>query len=145
MPDIRFIGLNQAEQGAQMRRLCQRLESLTGEGKRVIVVAGDATAARWFDERLWTYDDSSFIPHARVAETVPSPLNRLIIVEGEVPHYRCDVVVNLATPPLIPAQLSAGQLVFEVFRQDTEEGQESGRKKWAMYKEAGQNPTKGAL
>ena len=145
MPDIHFIGLIQAEQGAQIRRLCQRIEALTEEGKRVVVIAGDDTAARWFGERLWTYDDSSFVPHARVSETVPSPLNRLVIIHGDAQNYTGDVLVNLAAKPLLPELLKSGQLVFEVFRQDTEDGQESGRKKWSTYKDAGQNPTKGTL
>lgn len=145
MADIRFVGLTQAEQGAQIRRLCRQLGTLTEAGKKVLVVAGDEAAGRWFEERLWTYDEASFLPHARVAEAIPSPLNRLVIVDREQGRYRGDVLVNLSAEPLAPAQLDSGQLVFEVFRQDTEEGQEHGRHKWSTYKEAGQSPTRDKL
>ncbi len=145
MPDIRFVGLTQADQSAQIRRLCQQLEALTEEGKRVVVVAGDEAAARWFDERLWTFDEASFLPHARISETVPSPLNRAVVVEREAGHYRGDVLVNLSADPLLPEQLDSSQLVFEIFRQDSEEGQEHGRHKWSTYKDAGRSPTKEKL
>ncbi len=145
MPDIRFVGLTQATQAAQLRRLCLRLEALTEEGKKVVVFASDDKAARWFEERLWTYEDSSFLPHARVSEKVPSPLNRVVIVDREAGHYRADVLVNLSPDPLAPIQLDSSELVFEIFRQDTELGQEQGRKKWSVYKDAGRATTKDSL
>jgi DNA polymerase III subunit chi len=145
MPDIRFVGLTQATQEAQIRRLCLRLETLTEEGKKVVVFASDDKAARWFEERLWTYEESSFLPHARVSETVPSPLNRVVIVDREAGSYRGDILVNLSHEPLAPVQLDSCELVFEIFRQDTEQGQEHGRKKWSTYKDAGRTATKEQL
>jgi DNA polymerase IIIc chi subunit len=145
MPDIRFVGLTQATQEAQILRLCLRLEALTEEGKKVVVFASDDKASRWFEERLWTYEDSSFLPHARVAEKIPSPLNRVVIVDREAGHYRGDVLVNLSPEPLAPIQLDSSELVFEIFRQDTELGQEHGRTKWSAYKDAGRTATKEQL
>jgi DNA polymerase-3 subunit chi len=145
MAVIRFVGLSQADQKVVMGRLCGHLSKVVAEGRTVVVLTPDAALARWMDERLWDFDEASFVPHSRVEETVPSPLNRVLITHRDRGTWRGDILVNFGPTPLTAEQLAGASQTYEIFRTDTEEGQASGRARWSAYKAAGENPTKESI
>jgi DNA polymerase-3 subunit chi len=79
---------------SQRQLLCRWVERFYEEGKRIQVLAGSSMAAQQLDQLLWTFSQSSFIPH-RILTTgatasVPEPV---LITVGEVFLEQCQVLV----------------------------------------------------
>lgn len=60
---VEFINLRQA--GSDALGAAARLAAYHhGRGRRVLILARDASEAGEMDRRLWTFDEASFVPHA---------------------------------------------------------------------------------
>lgn len=145
MADIRFVGLTQADQKTLMGRLCRRLQEAAQERSKTVVLTPDEALAEWFDERLWDFDEGSFLPHQRIGDTIPSPLNSVLVTHRDRDRWRADIFVNFGPEALSTEQLEQTTTVYEIFRMDTPDGQQSGRLRWSAYKTAGQEPVKETL
>ena len=140
-----FAGLQRASQKQQMHRLCKLLESRMAEGKTVAVLVPDETWARRFSELLWTFDESSFVPHGISLETA-SPMDRLLLISSHPSGIAADVLVNFCTQPVNEEQLDLdSREVFELFQQDQGDGRTVGKNKWDWYRERGITPEKEIL
>jgi DNA polymerase-3 subunit chi len=60
---VEFVNLRQA--GQSLMQAVARLAAWHhGQGRRVLILAGDELQAQEADRMLWTYDPASFLPHA---------------------------------------------------------------------------------
>lgn len=60
---VEFINLSQA--GGDGLSAAARLAAYHyGQGRKLLIVAQDQAEAQNMDERLWTYEQNSFVPHA---------------------------------------------------------------------------------
>ena len=51
---------------------CRLVEKVCQRGHHVLVVTASDTAARRFDDLLWTFRDESFVPHRRIGASDPA-------------------------------------------------------------------------
>ena len=105
MTEIRFYHLEQ-------RRIDQALppllERALEEGRRVLVRASSDEMVAALNERLWTYDESSFLPHGAAGDG--DPMEQPIFLTSELENP------NAATMPvqLSGAEASAADDAFDL-------------------------------
>ena len=73
--------------------LCRLVETLYLAGRRVVVFFGDAKRAAILDDYLWTFSQSSFVPHAPWDGATPVE-EPVAVVSGELVNAnRADTLV----------------------------------------------------
>ena len=65
------------------------LEHALGEGRRVLVRAASDEMVAALNERLWTYDDASFLPHGAAGDGDPMTQPVFLTDRTREPQ-RCD-------------------------------------------------------
>ena len=69
MSEVRFHHLERRRVDEALPRI---LERALEEGRRVLVRASSEEMAAALNERLWTYDDASFLPHGAAGDGDPA-------------------------------------------------------------------------
>jgi DNA polymerase-3 subunit chi len=73
-----------------------------GQGRRVLVLAGDEMQVQELDELLWTYDPASFVPHALAGGPDQAREPVLIASQPQNPHAAQVQVLTGPQQPLAP-------------------------------------------
>lgn len=79
----------------EMNSLCEFIEALYRDKKRIIIFAPDETFAKALDEALWQFKEASFIPHNLEGEG-PTPPPPVHIVYQKLPNARFTHLINLS-------------------------------------------------
>ena len=79
MSEVRFHHLERRRIDQALPRL---LEQALEEGRRVVVRASSDEMVSALNERLWTYDDASFLPHGAAGDG--DPMTQPIFLTSEV-------------------------------------------------------------
>jgi len=69
------------------------LERAYREGKRIVVRTASDEMAAALDDRLWTYDDASFLPHGAKGEGDPLSQPIFITPGGDNPNAATELVL----------------------------------------------------
>ncbi len=98
-PRIDFYKLSSRNRTGINRFCCQLTEKVVNMGHSVFIRTRDERETQLLDDMLWTYSDSSFLPHARLGDNAdqeaaviighsasPSPGYLLINLSGERPE-----------------------------------------------------------
>jgi len=114
---------------------CRLLRKACRQGARVAVTAPSAVLAA-LDERLWTFEAQSFVPHlrwspARSAQAARTPI---WLIEGAPPPASPPVLVNLGAAPVAAAE--AFERIIEIVSDDDED-RRAGRARWRAYEALG--------
>jgi DNA polymerase-3 subunit chi len=111
------------------------LERSLQRGWRVIVQAGSEERVEALDAFLWTYDDSSFLPHASWREPDPAEQPILLTVAADNPN-RANVrfLVDGADLPLDAGDYDRLVLLFDG---DDEDATAAARVRWSQARDAG--------
>src|SRR5262245_54984926 len=72
---------------------CRLAEEAYLHSQRVFIHTDSEGLARQLDERLWTFHDTSFVPHALAGRGADLPV---VIGHGERPAGGCDLLINIA-------------------------------------------------
>ena len=83
MTEVRFYHLEQRRVDQALPRL---LERALEEGRRVLVRASSDEMVAALNERLWTYDDASFLPHGAAGDGDPMTQPIFLTSELENPN-----------------------------------------------------------
>ena len=117
---------------------CRLAAKAWGLGHAIFVHALDDAHARALDERLWTWQQGSFVPHAlagaapELPADVPAPV--LIGWGGEPPADHWDLLINLQ--PGVPAFFSRYQRVAELVAR-SKDARQRGRERYQFYRDRG--------
>jgi DNA polymerase III subunit chi len=118
--------------------LCRWTERFYMEKKRVQIVVDSIVAAQFIDQLLWTFSQSSFIPHVIFAPGGTPPAEPVLITPGEVQVAGFEAVICDC-----PAGLQfIGRFetaVHFILRDDTERRRQS-RVLWQNARDQGLNP-----
>ena len=97
MTDIDFYILSAQQAEQRLDFACRLIEKAYRSRCKVYVHFDDAAQAKMFDELLWSYRDSSFIPNGVVGSDDLEENCPVHLGYGDLqpPHF--DVMVNLAT------------------------------------------------
>ena len=105
-------------------------------GQRVLVWHSEREELTRFDELLWTFTDTSFVPHEWLGEGRDAPV---LLSAGEPPSGPVGVLINLAGSPELPPCAAAAGRIVEII--DAEPAhREAGRARFRAYRQLGCEP-----
>lgn len=121
--------------------VCRLLRKAYRQGRQV-VVTGDAALLDRLDTQLWIFEQTEFVPHARLRAGAqpPAALRRtpIWLADDATQGPGRDVLVNLG--PGWPPAFGDFVRVVEVVGDDSDDTV-SGRERWRRYRSAGAEPT----
>ena len=134
MGEVRFHHL-------ERRRVDQALPALLerayDEGRRVVVRASSQEMVEALNNRLWTYDDASFLPHGAAGDG--DPMTEPIFLTAKVENPNAATVLVL----LSGAETSPDDEVFDqvvrLFDGRDEEALAEARREWKRLKDEGRS------
>lgn len=136
MTQIDFYVLGSSGNDARLLLACRIAEKARQQDDQVFINCASNDEARKLDELLWTFSQSSFIPHritgANDRDDGPEPV---LIGHGAAPNLETwDFMINLADR--VPEFFSRYRRVAELV--DAEENRrEQGRERYRYYRDRG--------
>jgi DNA polymerase-3 subunit chi len=111
------------------------LERMYAEGRRIVVRAPSDEVVEALNDRLWTYNDASFLPHGAAGDG--SPATQPIFLTGKVENPNAaTVLVVLAGAQTGPDDPSFDS-VIRLFDGRDEEAIGEARREWKRIKDEG--------
>jgi DNA polymerase-3 subunit chi len=135
MKNIYFVETTAAE---QREFLCRWTERFYMEKKRVQIVVDSMAAAQLIDQLLWTFSQSSFIPHVILSPGAAPPAEPVLIMPGAFRAAGFDAVI-CDCPADIEFMMRFDTAVHFILRDDSERRQQS-RVLWQRARDLGLNP-----
>jgi DNA polymerase III subunit chi len=130
--EIRFYHLEQRRVDQALPPLLERgLE----EGRRVLVRASSDEMVAALNERLWTYDDSSFLPHGAAGDG--DPMTQPIFLTSAVENPNAATMLVQLSGAEASAADDAFELVVLMFDGRDEAALAHARAEWRRLKDEG--------
>jgi DNA polymerase III subunit chi len=111
------------------------LERAREEGRRVVVRASSDEMAAALNERLWTYDDSSFLPHGAAGDGDPTTQPVFLTCEAGNPNA-ATMLVRLSGAEASETD-DAFDLIILLFDGRDEAALGEARREWRRLKDEG--------
>ena len=122
-------------QSKQLNTACKLAAKASHQGHHVFIHADDEAQAQQLDKLLWTFNQTSFIPHSlATAGTDIKAYDKVIIGHDHDPEFKHDVMINLAST--IPEFFSRFERVAEIVSGDEEQRQQA-RQRFKFYRDRG--------
>ena len=103
----------------------------------LLIVDSDEARLTLLDERLWSFDATSFVPHDKIASSAVTSSIAPVMLTDSMPAGFDGVVLNLAPTPLVfTDNASDPERVLEIIASD-DISKAQGREKYKHYKQAG--------
>lgn len=141
MPRVDFYILPDRQRQAIEFTACRLADKAYRADHRVFVRVSSPAEAREFDERLWTFRDGSFVPHAVAGEPAAgaqAERHAVLIGWTDGPATHRDLLINLTAE--VPQDFERFERIVEVVDAD-EERRRQGRQRFRDYRERGFEPT----
>ena len=132
MSEVRFHHLERRRVDEALPRI---LERALEEGRRVLVRASSEEMAAALNERLWTYDDASFLPHGAAGDGDPATQPIFLTCEVENPNA-ATMLVRLSGTEAARSD-EAFELALLVFDGRDEASLADARAEWRRLKDEG--------
>src|SRR5271154_2794566 len=130
--EVRFHHLERRRVDEALPRI---LERALEEGRRVLVRASSEEMAAALNERLWTYDDASFLPHGAAGDGDPETQPIFLTCEVENPNA-ATMLVRLSGAEAAKSD-EAFELALLVFDGRDEASLAQARAEWRRLKDEG--------
>ena len=114
-------------------RVCELVERTWQAGREVYIHCLDEDMAQSLDELLWTFHDTSFVPHA-LAGTQASTRVKVVLGTSATAPAGMDTLINLHVE--VPEFFSQFEQVFETTGHDPHTRQ-LARERYRFYKDRG--------
>jgi DNA polymerase-3 subunit chi len=117
----------------KQRFACRLAAKAFGAGNKLVVYSPDAERLRAFDQALWTYQATGFVPHCLVESPLAAETPVILATSGDaLPHH--DVLLNLSDewPPFF----ATFERVLEIVSTDDAD-KERARERYVFYKKRG--------
>ena len=111
------------------------LEEAYDEGRRVIVRAASQEVVEVLNERLWTYDDASFLPHGAIGDG--DPMSHPIFLTAKVENPSAANTLVLLAGALTSPGDEAFDRVMRLFDGRDGEAIAEARREWKRLKDEG--------
>ncbi len=138
MTDIDFYILSAQEPQQRLEFACRLVDKAYRSRCKILVQLSNQAQAEAFDELLWAFRETSFIPHTLLTDLQTEnteencPVHIAYNDEQKPPHF--DVLINLADE--IPATFARYKRVLEIVIQQ-DEVLANTRNHYRFYKERG--------
>jgi len=130
--EVRFHHLERRRVDQALPRL---LEEAYQSGKRAIVRAPSDELAAALNDRLWTYDDASFLPHGGAGDGDPSSQPIFLTAKTGNPNG-ASILVLLSGAETSPSDANFGDVIVLFDGRDPESVAEA-RERWRRLKNEG--------
>jgi len=132
---IDFYVQNQANQIAYERLICKITEKAWQNQHEIFLLCSNTEQLNRFDELLWTFSATSFIPHSPICDGDGDGDGKVVILSSERKTLRNhEVLINLTTD--VPEH--AGKFIRVIESTGYNEAmREDARKKYKYYKDRG--------
>ena len=137
MTRVDFYILEDARDQARERFACRLIDKAFRLKNRVYVHAGSDAAAQRLDALLWTWSDSSFVPHLIDAPGLDPELagaTPVRIGAGDEPGFEAELLVNLGDE--VPGFFSRFDRVAEIVSADAG-ARAAMRERYRYYRDRG--------
>lgn len=134
MTRVDFYILPDADEDRRQVYLCRLVDKAYRLGHRVWIHVPEATRAAALDDRLWSFNQGSFLPHERAGAEDADPDCPVVLAEAGEPGDARELLVNEDAE--VPAFFTRFERVAEVINQD-EETRRRGRERYAFYRDGG--------
>jgi DNA polymerase-3 subunit chi len=132
MPNIDFYLLNTSDKEEVYRFLCRLVDKAYQHQQHAYIHASSLEEAQRLDDLLWTFRDTSFIPH-QIGETVTMQLPVFVTIAVDKPKLiNNDILFNLTHE--VPYFFSEFSRIIEVISEEKTDKTQA-RKKYKIYKE----------
>ena len=125
------------EGGKREHFACALIQKVWKQGNNIFINTRSETAATAFDDLLWTFKDTSFLPHCLVsdndAENVPIVIGPCNTMGNQIPDHT-PIMINLADR--IPQESGKIERILEIVAGSESERQQA-RKRYAEYRDQG--------
>jgi DNA polymerase-3 subunit chi len=111
------------------------LERALEEGRRVVVRASSEEMVAALNDRLWTYDDASFLPHGAAGDGDPASHPVFLTARAENPNGATTLVL-LSGAEASPADEAFDEVVL-MFDGRDEQAIAEARREWKRLKDEG--------
>lgn len=131
-----FYILSSEADRARLTFACRIAEKAVLKQHNVLIHTGADHEAQELDELLWTFSQSSFVPHRIVRDGEPALASEPVLIGAgaELRSDRCDMLINLADE--VPEFFSRYERVAEVI--DGDPGRRNaGRQRFRYYRDRG--------
>jgi DNA polymerase III subunit chi len=132
---VKEVRFHHLERWRVDQALPELLERALKEGRRVLVRAASDEMVAALNERLWTYDDASFLPHGAAGDGDPMTQPIFLTDKAENPNA-ATMLVRLSGAEASPAD-AAFELVILMFDGRDEAALAHARGEWRRLKEEG--------
>ncbi|MBT5050578.1 MAG: DNA polymerase III subunit chi [Rhodospirillaceae bacterium] len=133
MTDIGFYHLTRTP---LERALPKLLEKVLGAGKRAVIRAGSAERVAFLDSALWTYEQSSFLPHGTAQNGHAADQPIWLTAEDDGPN---DPQILILTDGVTAADMEGFERCLEMFDGRDQVAVEAARSRWRDYTASGHN------
>ena len=131
MTRVDFYVFESGNEDSFARFICRLTEKAWRKGNRIFMHCPDRHVATRFDDLLWTYRDTSFLPHAVVPCEEEVPVG---IGTSDDPPPGFDLLINLTTS--VPDFFSRFERVVETTG-ITDQQREEARERYRFYQQRG--------
>ena len=132
MSEFRFLH-------CERRRVDQALPDLLArfclDGRRTIVRAPSAEMVQALNDRLWTFDDASFLPHGAAGDG--DPASQPVFLTERVGNPNAAVALILLSGAETSPEDEAFETTFRLFDGRDEDALAEARREWKRLKDAG--------
>ena len=136
---VDFYVLAEASATARLKVACRIAEKAYLASQTVLVWHTDRGELETLDELLWTFADTSFVPHEWLGAGGPAGAEAPVLLGMEPPNAPMDVLINLdfsAEPPPFLAQVAR---VAEIVDGEPSR-RDAGRARFKAYRQKGLSP-----
>ena len=131
MPQVDFYILS--ERHSSERFLCQLTSKIWQQGHKVYIHTNHQEQAQQLNERLWTFSDISFLPHA-LSEPDGNPDTPITIGWNDAVSEDQDVLINLNK--IVPGFAEGFSRIVEIVASD-EATKQNARTHFREYRQRG--------
>jgi len=130
---IDFYVLDDPNERQHRHLVCRLAEKAWREGRTIHIRCDAADSVTYFDDLLWTYKDTAFLPHAKLDSTEAVGVSVTLGHGGQTPDT-ADVLINLGDD--VPDYFSRFERVMETTGSDAH-GRTAARERYRFYQERG--------
>ena len=132
-PRVDFYLLSRHTEDGKLRAACRLCHKIYTLGHTALIQAADLAQAETLDDLMWTFDQSSFIPHALNDKAI-QPDTPIVIGYLQPTSNQENVLVSLLDE--VPDYFDQYSRIAE-FVDDTDEDKSKARDRFRVYRERG--------
>ena len=138
MSQVDFYLISNRVKDGKLKMACRLSNKIVRLGEKIFVYTEDDSISRSLDRLMWTYSDTSFIPHEYCQEEdetvslLPSP----VTISHHRPSSRLDATVLISLSPNRPDFCDRFERVVEIVDAE-EEDKIAARQRFKAYQDEG--------